>query len=250
MADMIQIRRDTAANWTSANPVLAQGELGIETDTSKVKAGDGSTAWTSLVYLINTGDYLTVSSTNTLTNKTISGASNTLSAISPSSVTGTAATLGDNTFTGAQTFASSLNKFTLTAPTTAATINTRADNLTHSMPDASGNLALEQLQQIGKSASYNLVLADSGRHILHPSADTSARTWTIPANSSVAYEIGTAITFVNQNGAGVLTIAITSDTMRVAGAGTTGSRALAANGIATALKITSTEWIISGTGLT
>ena len=50
MADRIQIRRDTAANWTSANPVLAQAELGLETDTGKLKAGDGSTAWTSLSY--------------------------------------------------------------------------------------------------------------------------------------------------------------------------------------------------------
>jgi hypothetical protein len=47
-----------------------------------------------------------------------------------------------------------------------------------------------------------------------------------------------------------MTISITTDTMRLAGAGTTGSRTLAANGIATALKITSTEWIINGTGLT
>ena len=58
MADIIQIRRDTAANWTSANPTLAQGELGAETDTSKVKIGDGSTAWSSLGYLINTNGYL------------------------------------------------------------------------------------------------------------------------------------------------------------------------------------------------
>lgn len=50
MADVIQIRRDTAANWTSADPTLAQGELGYETDTSKLKIGDGSTAWTSLDY--------------------------------------------------------------------------------------------------------------------------------------------------------------------------------------------------------
>jgi hypothetical protein len=57
MADIIQIRRDTATNWTSANPTLAQGELGLETDTSKIKAGDGSTAWTSLGYLIDTGGY-------------------------------------------------------------------------------------------------------------------------------------------------------------------------------------------------
>ena len=61
MADIIQIRRDTAANWTSANPTLAQGELGVETDTDKVKIGDGSTAWTSLGYLIDTGGYLLAS---------------------------------------------------------------------------------------------------------------------------------------------------------------------------------------------
>ncbi len=57
MASIIQIRRDTAANWTSANPILAQGELGLETDTLKVKAGDGSTAWNSASYLIDTGGY-------------------------------------------------------------------------------------------------------------------------------------------------------------------------------------------------
>jgi len=51
----IQIRRDTAANWISANPTLAQGELGIETDTLKLKCGNGVTAWTSLAYYANTG---------------------------------------------------------------------------------------------------------------------------------------------------------------------------------------------------
>jgi lysophospholipase L1-like esterase len=46
----IQVRRGTAAQWTSANSVLAAGELGMETDTGNVKAGDGSTAWASLGY--------------------------------------------------------------------------------------------------------------------------------------------------------------------------------------------------------
>lgn len=45
-----RIRRDTAANWTSVNPVLGLGEPGLETDTRKVKYGDGATAWTSLAY--------------------------------------------------------------------------------------------------------------------------------------------------------------------------------------------------------
>lgn len=46
----IQMRRDTAANWTSTNPTLAAGEIGLETDTNFIKIGDGSTAWTSLLY--------------------------------------------------------------------------------------------------------------------------------------------------------------------------------------------------------
>jgi hypothetical protein len=40
----IRLRRDTAANWTSANPTLLAGEMGVETDTRKYKVGDGSTA--------------------------------------------------------------------------------------------------------------------------------------------------------------------------------------------------------------
>lgn len=48
----IKLRRDTAANWTSTNPVLAAGEPGYETDTRKIKYGDGTTAWASLGYAI------------------------------------------------------------------------------------------------------------------------------------------------------------------------------------------------------
>ena len=66
MAKQIQIRRDTAANWTAANPVLAQGEIGIELDglgTSTVlqKIGDGVTAWDSLPYQESGGGVETVS---------------------------------------------------------------------------------------------------------------------------------------------------------------------------------------------
>jgi hypothetical protein len=50
MAVQIQLRNDTAANWTAANPVLAAGELGVETNTGKMKIGTGSTAWSSLTY--------------------------------------------------------------------------------------------------------------------------------------------------------------------------------------------------------
>jgi hypothetical protein len=55
MATQIQFRRDTAANWTSNNPTLAIGEAGFETDTRKIKIGDGSTVWTSLNYVSGYG---------------------------------------------------------------------------------------------------------------------------------------------------------------------------------------------------
>ena len=121
---------------------------------------------------------------------------------------------------------------------------------------AAGVIAVEgvplyaNLPQNSKSADYTLVLGDAQKHIIHPSSDATPRTFTIPANASVAYDVGTAVTFINQDGAGALTIAITSDTMRMAGLGSTGSRTLAANGIATAIKVASTEWIISGVNLT
>jgi hypothetical protein len=50
MAIQIQLRRGTASQWTAANTLLAQGEIGLETDTSKLKLGDGSTLWNSLSY--------------------------------------------------------------------------------------------------------------------------------------------------------------------------------------------------------
>jgi hypothetical protein len=53
MADRIQVRKDSAANWESANPVLAQGEIGFELDSGRAKIGDGSNAWSALSYNID-----------------------------------------------------------------------------------------------------------------------------------------------------------------------------------------------------
>lgn len=63
------------------------------------------------------------------------------------------------------------------------------------------DVGYKEIPQNSNSADYTLVLGDSGKHIYHPSADTTARTITIPANASVAYPIGTAITFVNDTSA-------------------------------------------------
>ena len=59
MATRIKLRRGTAAQWTSANPTLEAGEAGVETDTKKIKIGDGSTAWTSLSYAVDFSSYAT-----------------------------------------------------------------------------------------------------------------------------------------------------------------------------------------------
>ena len=115
--------------------------------------------------------------------------------------------------------------------------------------DGTNGVGYLNIPQNSQSANYTLVLADAGKHIFHPSTDPNARTYTIPANSSVAYPIGTAISFINMT-TEVVTIAITTDTMYLVAAGTTGSRSLAIYGSATAIKMTSTTWLISGSGLT
>ena len=122
---------------------------------------------------------------------------------------------------------------------------------TLTLPEPGSNETLGYLNTPinSQSADYTLVLGDSGRTILHPSTDANARTFTIPANGSVAYPTGTVVTFINMT-SNVVTIAITTDTMYLAGTGATGSRSLAQYGIATAVKMTATTWLISGNGLT
>lgn len=133
------------------------------------------------------------------------------------------------------TFSGSTTTMTNAAVTTSLTV--------------AGAAVTNNVVQNSQSADYTAVLGDAGKSILHPSTDTNARTFTIPANASVAYPVGTCITFINMT-ANVVTIAITSDTMYLAGTGTTGSRSLAQYGVATAYKIDATHWIISGTNLT
>lgn len=116
-----------------------------------------------------------------------------------------------------------------------------------------GASGFRNIPQNSQSVDYTAVLADSGKHLLHPSSDANARDFTIPAHGSVAFPLGTSITFVNRT-TEVLSIEITTDTLILAGTTTTGTRSLALNGMATAIKITFGAapdiWIISGAGLT
>jgi hypothetical protein len=128
--------------------------------------------------------------------------------------------------------------------TTGTTVNLTVDGT-----DAVGFRNIPQNAQTG---SYTMVLADSAKHIYHASG-AGAATYTIPAASSVAYPLGTAITFVNLSATSI-SIAITTDTMYLAKDGTTGTRTLAQYGSATAIKVSGVSssgiWLISGSALT
>ena len=115
-------------------------------------------------------------------------------------------------------------------------------------PTSTLSIGYRGYPQNNPGVSYTGVLSDAGKSIIM----NYAQTFTIPANSSVAYPIGTTLTIINSaTGAGQnCTIAITTDTLYQANtSGATGSRGLAPLGIATAIKITSTGWLISGFGL-
>jgi hypothetical protein len=153
--------------------------------------------------------------------------------------------------TGVTTSTGSGNVVLSTSPslTTPVLGTPTSGTLSNCTVDGTDAVGFRNMPVNSQSVAYTLVLADSGKTILHPSSDANARTFTIPSNASVAYPIGTVVTFINMTSQ-VVTIAITTDTMNLSSAGTTGSRSLAQYGSATALKITSTNWLISGSGLT
>jgi len=100
------------------------------------------------------------------------------------------------------------------------------------------------IPQNSQSSSYTLALSDRGKHISITTGGV-----TIPANGTVAFPVGSAVTIYNNSGSNQ-TISITTDTLRLAGSATTGSRTLAQYGVATVLKVASTTWVISGAGVT
>jgi hypothetical protein len=113
---------------------------------------------------------------------------------------------------------------------------------------ASGSIAATSVgfrgaPQNAQTAAYGLLLTDNGKHISITTGGV-----TVPANSAAAFPIGATVVIYNNSGASQ-NIAITTDTMRQAGTTNTGTRALANYGLATLLKVNTTEWVISGAGL-
>ena len=115
----------------------------------------------------------------------------------------------------------------------------------------SGYIGMPQNPQATSGTfTYTFAASDAGKHI-YATGTPSSVTFTIPANSAVSFEIGTTFVVMNDLGAATnISIAITTDTLQLAGTGTTGTRTLARYGVASITKVTSTKWIISGNGLT
>jgi hypothetical protein len=207
----IQIRRGTAAQWTSANPTLAAGEFGYESDTGKFKIGNGSTAWTSLSYQ-GAGTVTSITAGTGLSGGTIT----------------TSGTIAIDTATTVDvSTAQTLTNKTLTSPTLNAPLI---------------NLSLNA--QTG--TTYTFVLADNGK--LVTASNASAQTYSIPTNASVAYPIGTQINII-QIGAGQVTInAVTSGTTTVSSTGATATapKLRAQFSSATCIKAATDLWYVVG----
>jgi len=106
----ILFRRDIAANWTLNNPVLADGEPGWETDTDRLKIGDGVTAWTNLSYYVGTTGGTGSTGSNGPTGATgsigVTGATGPIGSTGPTGSTPSDyASTGPNLFYGSQTIA-------------------------------------------------------------------------------------------------------------------------------------------------
>lgn len=211
----------------------------VEATTAGVVSANTSayTVGSVALYRVTTGS----SSITSWIDDRVLGTSSASATIADDSVTNAKlANVATQTIKG-RTTASTGDPEDLTAAQAAAVV--QGDGLT---VDLAGFRGIPQNAQIG---NYTLVAADAGKHICHASGAGSGDTYTIPANASVAFPLGTSVTFINMD-SNAVSIAITSDTLNLSSAGTTGTRSLAQYGVATAVKVASTVWLISGSGLT
>lgn len=213
---------DTTITRVSAGVIAVEGATLLTTAT-----GQGLDATLTALAAYNTNGMLVQTAADTFAGRTLTGTSNEITVTNGNGVSGNPTV----SLPSAMTFSSKT--------VTGGSITPEATPTT----TAPGYLGCPQNLQ---DATYTTVMSDAGKHLYHTSG--SDHTWTIDSNANVAYPIGTVLTFINATAAGNVTIAITSDTLRWGAS--TGSRTLAANGVASAIKVTSTIWRMTGDGIT
>jgi hypothetical protein len=105
------------------------------------------------------------------------------------------------------------------------------------------------MPQVSFSADRTVLASEDGVHFYHPAADGNARTITIDSNANLALPIGFTATIINHSASDV-TLAITTDTLVLAGDGATGSITIAQYGVITFTKVLATTWFANGTNVT
>lgn len=182
MSSVIQFKRGTAAEWTSVNPTLAAGEAGFETDTKKIKVGNGSSSWTALSYIATDGDIAGVTAGTGL-----SGG-------------GTSGTVTVNLDTASVYVVPSQSTHS------GKYLTTNGTSASWAAIDLSAYAPIS-LTTNAQTASYALVLADAYK-VVEMNVG-SGNTLTVPLNSSHAFPVGTQITVI-QTGSGQTTLAGTA----------------------------------------
>lgn len=127
------------------------------------------------------------------------------------------------------------------------TVNANDVQVDRSHTATTGSVGYLGIPQNLKTAPYTTIAADAGKHIFFSTGHGAGDSCTVDSNANVPYAIGTAITFVNEDGTDTVSIDVAgTDTFMKAGTATDGPHTLGIMGTATALKVTSTRWIVSG----
>lgn len=243
MPVQVQLRRGTTSEWSTANPTLASGEVGVDTSLTKFKVGNGSTAWNSLGYATLTFQGAYAGGTTYYPNDIVTYNDSTYVCILQS--TGNLPT--NTTYWSVLASKGTDGEVTLSTAQTLTNKTISASNNTLTGPDGStqvGYLSAPQNSQSG--STYTLVLGDAGDHVYFTGGSTA--TLTVPTNASVAFPTGTTILVLNNN-SGALTISGAGVTFQLAN-GATGNRTVATKGMASLLKVATDTWWVTGPGVT
>ncbi len=230
----------TLNNMTFANVTISS----VSTPITAAQGGTGLTTLASENVIIGNAASAVKSVAPGSSGNVLTSTGSAWSSQAPGAVTGNV-TIGNTTISLGGT-ATTVGNLTLTNVTiSSGTVTGTVSNATSDSANIVGYMGIPQNSQNG---SYNVVIGDSGKHIYHPT-DQAAATYTIPANSNVSFTLGSAVTIINGS-ANNVSIACTTDTLYLSSNGATGTRTLTQYGVATAVKITSTSWVISGSNLT